>query len=31
LCVVRVPDLATALELVNEHEYGNGSARARSS
>ena len=26
LCVVRVPDLATALELVNAHEYGNGAA-----
>jgi malonate-semialdehyde dehydrogenase (acetylating)/methylmalonate-semialdehyde dehydrogenase len=26
LCVVRVPDLATALRLVNEHEFGNGTA-----
>jgi malonate-semialdehyde dehydrogenase (acetylating) / methylmalonate-semialdehyde dehydrogenase len=26
LCVVRVPDLATALELVSRHEYGNGTA-----
>ena len=26
LCVVRVPDLAAALELVNAHEYGNGVA-----
>ncbi|MGN6222164.1 CoA-acylating methylmalonate-semialdehyde dehydrogenase [Pseudoxanthomonas sp.] len=26
LCVVRVPDLETALRLVNEHEYGNGAA-----
>ena len=26
LCVVRVPDLATALALVNEHEFGNGTA-----
>lgn len=26
LCVVRVPDLDTALRLVNEHEYGNGVA-----
>ncbi len=26
LCVVRVPDLATALTLVNEHEYGNGTS-----
>jgi malonate-semialdehyde dehydrogenase (acetylating)/methylmalonate-semialdehyde dehydrogenase len=26
LCVVRVPDFATALRLVNEHEYGNGTA-----
>ncbi|MFZ2648880.1 MAG: CoA-acylating methylmalonate-semialdehyde dehydrogenase [Burkholderiaceae bacterium] len=24
LCCVRVPDLATALRLVNEHEFGNG-------
>ena len=28
LCVVRVPDLETALELVNAHEYGNGAAIA---
>jgi len=26
LCVVRVPDLAAALEVVNSHEYGNGVA-----
>ncbi len=26
LCVVRVPDLAGALEVVNSHEYGNGVA-----
>ncbi|ODS62353.1 MAG: methylmalonate-semialdehyde dehydrogenase (acylating) [Arenimonas sp. SCN 70-307] len=26
LCVVRVPDFAAALELVNAHEYGNGTA-----
>jgi malonate-semialdehyde dehydrogenase (acetylating)/methylmalonate-semialdehyde dehydrogenase len=26
LCVTRVPDLATALSLVNSHEYGNGVA-----
>jgi malonate-semialdehyde dehydrogenase (acetylating)/methylmalonate-semialdehyde dehydrogenase len=26
LCVVRVPDLATALDVVNSHEYGNGVA-----
>jgi malonate-semialdehyde dehydrogenase (acetylating)/methylmalonate-semialdehyde dehydrogenase len=26
LCVVRVPDLATALRLVNEHEFANGTA-----
>ena len=26
LCVVRVRDLAAALELVNQHEYGNGAA-----
>jgi malonate-semialdehyde dehydrogenase (acetylating)/methylmalonate-semialdehyde dehydrogenase len=26
LCIVRVPDLAAALELVNSHEYGNGVA-----
>lgn len=26
LCVVRVPDFETALKLVNEHEYGNGTA-----
>jgi malonate-semialdehyde dehydrogenase (acetylating)/methylmalonate-semialdehyde dehydrogenase len=26
LCVVRVPDFATALKLVDEHEYGNGTA-----
>ena len=26
LCVMRVPDLEAALRLVNEHEYGNGTA-----
>jgi len=26
LCVVRAPDLATATRLVNEHEFGNGTA-----
>jgi len=26
LCLVRVPDFNTALELVNAHEYGNGTA-----
>ena len=26
LCVVRVPDLAAALDLVNRHEFGNGTA-----
>jgi malonate-semialdehyde dehydrogenase (acetylating)/methylmalonate-semialdehyde dehydrogenase len=26
LCVVRVPDLASALDLVNQHEFGNGTA-----
>jgi malonate-semialdehyde dehydrogenase (acetylating)/methylmalonate-semialdehyde dehydrogenase len=26
LCVVRVPDLAAALKLVNEHEFGNGTS-----
>ena len=26
LCVVRVPDLATALQLVNGHEFANGTA-----
>ena len=26
LCVMRVPDLEAALKLVNEHEYGNGTA-----
>jgi malonate-semialdehyde dehydrogenase (acetylating)/methylmalonate-semialdehyde dehydrogenase len=26
LCVMRVPDFETALKLVNEHEYGNGTA-----
>ena len=24
LCVVRVPDFAAAVELINKHEYGNG-------
>jgi malonate-semialdehyde dehydrogenase (acetylating)/methylmalonate-semialdehyde dehydrogenase len=26
LCVVRVPDFAAALKLIDEHEYGNGTA-----
>ncbi len=26
LCIVRVPDLAAALQLVNEHEFGNGTS-----
>jgi malonate-semialdehyde dehydrogenase (acetylating)/methylmalonate-semialdehyde dehydrogenase len=26
LCIVRVPDFASALKLVDEHEYGNGTA-----
>jgi malonate-semialdehyde dehydrogenase (acetylating) / methylmalonate-semialdehyde dehydrogenase len=26
LCVVRAPDLAAAMRLVNEHEFGNGTA-----
>ncbi|MCL5043330.1 MAG: CoA-acylating methylmalonate-semialdehyde dehydrogenase [Gammaproteobacteria bacterium] len=26
LCVVRVPDYATAVQLINAHEYGNGTA-----
>ena len=26
LCIVRVPDFTTALDLVNAHEYGNGTA-----
>ena len=26
LCVVRVPDFASALRLVNDHEFGNGTA-----
>ena len=26
LCVVRVPDMAAAAELINQHEYGNGVA-----
>jgi malonate-semialdehyde dehydrogenase (acetylating)/methylmalonate-semialdehyde dehydrogenase len=26
LCVVRVPDMEAALELVNSHEFGNGTA-----
>ena len=26
LCVVRVPDFAAALKLVDDHEYGNGTA-----
>jgi len=26
LVIVRVPDLASALELINRHEYGNGTA-----
>jgi len=26
LCIVRVPDLETALKFINEHDYGNGTA-----
>ncbi len=26
LCVVRVPDIAAAVKLINDHEYGNGVA-----
>ena len=26
LCIVRVPDFATGVKLINEHEYGNGTA-----
>lgn len=26
LCIVRVPDLETAIQLTNEHEFGNGTA-----
>ncbi|MFZ6674896.1 CoA-acylating methylmalonate-semialdehyde dehydrogenase [Undibacterium sp. Xuan67W] len=26
LCVVRVPDIASAVQLINQHEYGNGVA-----
>lgn len=26
LCIVRVPDFAAAIDLVNSHEYGNGTA-----
>ena len=26
LCIVRVPDFETALKLIDEHEYGNGTA-----
>src|SRR5690606_19244315 len=26
LCVVRVPDLAAATDLIDQHEYGNGCA-----
>lgn len=26
LCMVRVPDLNTAIHLINQHEYGNGTA-----
>lgn len=26
LCVLRVPDMASALKLINDHEYGNGVA-----
>jgi malonate-semialdehyde dehydrogenase (acetylating)/methylmalonate-semialdehyde dehydrogenase len=26
LCVVRVPDLAAAVRLINEHPFGNGAA-----
>src|SRR3989344_4260890 len=25
-CVVRVPDIAAAVKLINDHEYGNGVA-----
>jgi len=26
LCVVRVPDYATAVQMINDHEYGNGTS-----
>ena len=26
LCVVRAPDFASALKLINDHEYGNGTS-----
>ena len=26
LCVVSVPDFESALKLINDHEYGNGTA-----
>jgi malonate-semialdehyde dehydrogenase (acetylating)/methylmalonate-semialdehyde dehydrogenase len=26
LCIVRVPDFDTALQLINQHDYGNGAA-----
>ncbi len=26
LCVMRVPDLETAIQLINDHQYGNGTA-----
>lgn len=26
LCVVRVPDYATAVKMINDHEYGNGTS-----
>jgi len=26
LCIVRVPDYATGVKLINDHEYGNGTA-----
>ena len=26
LCLLRVPDLNTAIQLINEHEYGNGTS-----
>ena len=26
LCVVRVPDFATAVKIINDHEYGNGTS-----
>lgn len=26
LCIVRVPDLETAIQLINDHAYGNGTS-----